>query len=439
MNFEALIKSCMASSDLAEKQKQADELVRSIQAYRIVIYGAGAAGTMLLSSLRLHRMEPVFFIDRRWKECDEVDGAPMYGPEKLAEVNSPDTLVILAINAEVIQSFNLEPLANIKKYCSNAATILTGFQVSRILRFAHCCKKMECGEAFPLIECLQCGTEVDLCHIYYRYLQQIAPGRRVLAREPSKKFDWFGCIMGQYCSLKCRNCCEHIPYLPDPVFSDYRTILSDCAKIAASSEFIRFIELVGGEPFLHPHFKQVLEGLLQIENVGYIKIFTNGTIVPEDDLLDILEDPRILINLSNYTAQAKGRQLESIYGTIAKLNDRGIRYLYSESKEWTDWGDFHDRGRTDEELTYNAAHCHCYNGHRLFQGKLYRCPHQYAGVQRGILELIDGEYIDLNGCGPDDLARKLDAFEDLPFTDGCRRCDMPFDCPVVPAGVQVDQ
>lgn len=439
MELELLIRNYMTSSDLEKKQQLAAEFVRSVRMYQIVIYGAGAAGTMLLDSLRLHDIEPIFFIDRRWKECEEVDGVAMYGPEKLAEVNSSDTLVILAINAEVIRVFNQGPVENIKKYCFDASVIFTGIQANRILRFAHCFRKMEQGEAFSLAECLDCGGETDLCPIYCKYLQQIAPGRKILAKEPSKKFDWFGYIVGQHCSLKCRDCCEHVPYIKNPVFSDYQTILSDCAKIAASSEFIRYIELIGGEPFMHPQFKQVLEGLLRIENVGYIKTFTNGTIVPKDDLLDVLEDPRIVINLSNYTAQAKGRQLDNIQRTIEKLNERKIRYVYSESKEWTDWGDFHDRGRTDAELIHNAAHCFCYNCHRVFQGKLYRCPHQYAGIQRGFMELKEGEYVDLNDGGPDDLAKKLDAFEELPFTDGCRRCDMPFDCPVVPAGVQLEQ
>ena len=244
--------------------------------------------------------------------------------------------------------------------------------------------------------------------------------------------------MGQHCSLKCKDCCECVPYFKDPVFSECSTILSDCSKIAASCEFIRYIELVGGEPFLHPQFQQVLEGLLQIENVGYIKIFTNGTIVPKGELLNILKDPRIVLNVSNYTAQAKGRLLENIYKTMSLLNENGIRYVYSESKEWTDWGGFHDRGRTEEQLIENFSHCFIANCHRVFQGKLYRCPRQYAGIQQGKMELTEGEYVDLNRCASEDLARELDAFEELLFTDGCRRCDMPFDCPVIPAGIQLD-
>lgn len=438
MNLNALLDSYMAGDTLEEKQKFAIEFMTAIQPLRIVIYGAGAVGRSLLHSLGRKGIRPLFFVDRRWEECGFVDGMALRSPETLREVNTCDTLVIMAINAEVIREFNQEPVENIRKYCPEAAVLYTGIHVNSLLRFADCFDKLNRGEIFDLAECLDCGAETELCRIYQEYLRRIAPGSKRLAKRPSKKFDWFGYIMGQHCSLKCKDCCECVPYFENPVFSEAGVILSDCEKIAASCSFIRYIELVGGEPFLHPQFRQVLEGLLRIENVGYIKVFTNGTVVPQRSLLEFIKNPRIVIDISNYTAQAKGRLLENIYRTMNLLNENGIRYVYSESKEWTDWGGFHDRGRTEEDVRNNASHCFCYNCHRAFQGKLFRCPHQYAGIQQGKMKLIEGEYVDLN-CGlPEELARKLDAFEELPFTDGCRRCDMPFDCPVVPAGIQLD-
>ncbi|MCI9664872.1 MAG: hypothetical protein HFI46_13505 [Lachnospiraceae bacterium] len=53
------------------------------------------------------------------------------------------------------------------------------------------------------------------------------------------------------------------------------------------------------------------------------------------------------------------------------------------------------------------------------------------------MSYTEGEYIDLNAYDSEELARRLDRFEELEFTDGCRRCDMPFDSPVIPAGIQL--
>lgn len=437
MDLNKIIGEYVSCNILNQKYGIAEKFLRILKGFKIIIYGAGAAGTSLLSALRQNGMEPDFFVDRRYRECHSVNGIKVCPPEMLAAVSSENAIVILAINAEVIRIFRKEPFENIKKFNPAIEVLPIGADVISILKFVHCHRRLQNNGRFNLTECLDCGGETRLCDIYQQYLYKIAVGHKTLADRKSKKFDWFGYIMGQYCSLKCKDCCEHVPYYKNPVFSKRETIISDCQKIAASCEFIRYIELVGGEPFLHPDFKEVLEGLLQIENVGYVKIFTNGTVVPKEEILRILENNRIVVDLSNYTSQATGRLLENIYETMEKLKEHNIRYVYSESKEWTDWGDFHDRGRSEQELAYNFEHCFCANCHRVFQGILYRCPHQYAGIQRGLMGYTEGEYIDLNAHDYDTLAQKLDAFEELKFTDGCRRCDMPFDCPVVPAGLQL--
>lgn len=424
--------------DPKRKQETAQLFADRLRAYQIIIYGAGAIGTSLLAALRMNGMEPVFFVDRRYDECPAADGVPVRAPDALAALPEGNAAVILAINAEVIRSFASEPLERLKKLRDDVEILREGVDVVRVLKIVHCSERLRKGETFSLKECLDCGGETKLCDVYQRYLYQTAVGRKALADKPSGTFDWFGYIMGQFCSLKCRDCCEHVPYYQEPVFSRCETVLADCEKIAASCEFIRYIELIGGEPLMNPDFERIVEGLLQIENVGYVKIFTNGTIVPNDEILRLLKNQRVVVHMSNYTAQAKGRLLENIYQTMKCLQDHGIPYLYSESREWADWGGFHDRGRAEEELAYNFSHCFCANCHRVFQGILYRCPHQYAGIRRGLMAYTEGEYIDLHSCTANELAEKLEAFEKLPFTDGCRRCDMPFDCPVVPAGVQLE-
>lgn len=438
MEFNKVIDEYMSCSIFEKKYEIAEKFVEMLKTYKLIIYGAGATGISLLDALRMNCMEPVFFVDRRYSETPIINGIKVCSPEALADIPTEGTIVILAINAEVIRGFNQEPLKNIRKYNKSIEMLSVGIDVTRILKFVHCYKKIHNDEVFNLAECLDCGGETRLCDIYQQYLYKIAVGRKTMANYRSKKFDWFGYIMGQYCSLKCKDCCENVPYYKNPVFSEYETIISDCEKIAASCEFIRYIELIGGEPFLHPEFQRVLEGLLQIENVGYIKVFTNGTVVPCETILKILENNRIVVNLSNYTSQATGKLLENIYTTMDKFKEHNIRYVYSESKEWTDWGDFHDRGRIEQELEYNFSHCFIANCHRVFQGILYRCPRQYAGIQRGLMRYTEGQYVDLNNCDYDALAQKLDAFEELKFLDSCRRCDMPFDSPVVPAGVQLE-
>lgn len=441
MNLNCMLDEFIECDSLTRKSELAKDFVEKIKSYDIVIYGAGATGMTLLRALQKHGLLPSLYIDRRYKECTEVEGIAMYGPEKLADVAPENTLIVMAINAEVIRKFNQEPFENIRKYAPDAEIIRTGIHMNSILRFERCCwaKSHNDFKDFSIVDCLDCGAEAKLCPLYQEYLREISIKRKEVKGTYSRKFDWFGYIVGQSCTLKCKDCCEHVPYLKNPVTSKLETILSDCRKIADSSEFLRYIELIGGEPFLHPQFKELLTGLLKIENVGYIKIFTNGTIVPDNELLDILENPRIVLTVSNYTHVVTGILLENIHRTIEKLKVRNIRYVYSESKEWTDWGGFEERGYSEEQVRHHFSSCFIANCHRVYQGILYRCPHYYAGIQRGLMPATEGEYVDINKWDHDELAQKLDDFKNLKFTEACKRCDMPFNCKVVSAGIQLEK
>lgn len=425
------------SNEFNEKSHICKMIISYLKSKNIYIYGGGAAGSTLTAALKEHNITPFLIIDRKYDVIKEVHGCKVASPESLSAADIENSVVIIAINAEVIRNFNNETYKNIEMYTNGIDLIEIGADITSILNFSKCAGKLKSGCPFDLVNCLECGAETRDCDIYKQYLKKIAHTPSVRFENLSKKFDWFGYIMGQYCTLKCKHCCEHVPYLKNKAFSSPDIILSDCKKIAQSCEFIRYIELIGGEPFMHPQLAKVVRGLLEIENVGYVKIFTNGTVVPDNEMIELLKNPRVVLNFSNYEGQVNGKLAENIQAFRKILNDENIRYIFSESKMWTDWGEFELRDRTDEQTAYNAAHCFCYNCHRAYNGILYRCPHQYAGIMKGKIGYITGEYIDLNKISSDDLGTALEAFENLPFTEGCKRCDMPFDCPEIPAAIQL--
>lgn len=424
-------------SSLHEKMILAGNVIEKLSAKIIVIYGAGAVGHSLLESLQRHKITPAVFIDKEYETIKTVNGIAVKSPESLAEFDADTSLLIIAINAEVIRRVKDSVYENIDRYNPNLTVVEDGAELVYAMNFSYCNQALQRGESLDLVHCLNCSAETKHCDIYENYLREIAilPSKKIT--EPSKKFDWFGYIMGQYCTLKCKHCCEHVPYMKNPVFVKKETIIEDCKKVAEACDFLRYIELIGGEPFLHPNFVNVLKELLEIKNVGYIKTFTNGTVVPSDELCDVLKNRRIVINFSNYTDQVKGKLLHNIYATINKLKKNNIPYIFSTSKLWTDWGGFELREKTDEQLKRDFRDCFCSNCHRLFNGIMYRCPHQYAGLALKKMQFIEGEYVEIHRLSNQELADALNKLEAVDFTDGCRRCDMPYDCPIVPAGLQL--
>lgn len=425
------------TSEETEKVNISDKIIKYLKSKNIYIYGGGAAGTTLTAALKEHDIRPFLILDRKYDVIKEIHGYRVASPEELSEADVENSIVIIAINAEVIRNFNSETYQNINRYAGNIDLIEVGADITNILNYKKCAENLKNGGSFNLVNCLECGAETRNCGIYRQYLKNISKKLSVKPQKVSSEFDWFGYIMGQHCTLKCKHCCEHVPYLKNKTFSSPEVIISDCTKIASACEFIKYIELIGGEPFLHPQLAEVVKSLLELENVGYIKIFTNGTVVPDEEMIRLLQNPRVVLNFSNYEGQVEGKLAENIQEFRKILADKKVDYIFSESKTWTDWGNFDLRERTDEQTAYNAANCFCYNCHRVYDGILYRCPHQYAGVMMECIGYTQGEYIDLNKTSPDELGMALEAFENLPFTEACKRCDMPFDCPEVPAAIQI--
>lgn len=425
------------TSDEDKKKNISEEIIGYLKNRNIYIYGGGNSGLTLTAALEEHNIRPFLILDRNYSAIKEIYGCPVVSPERLSEAEIENSVVIVAINAEVIRNFNSETYQNISKFAKDIDVIEIGADITSILNYAKCSEKLKNGVDFDIVDCLKCGAETRNCKIYGQYLRNIAKKPSVRSENLSAEFDWFGYIMGQYCTLRCKHCCEHVPYLKNKSFSDPEVIISDCAKIANACEFIRYIELIGGEPFLHPKLAEVVKGLLRLENVGYVKIFTNGTVVPNTEIIELLKNKRVVLNFSNYEGQVEGKLADNMNSFRKILADEKIDYIFSESKTWTDWGDFELRGRTDEQTAYNASNCFIFNCHRVYNGILYRCPHQYAGILLGYIGDNMGEYVDLNKTLPDELGVVLDTFENLPFTEACKRCDMPYECPDVPAAIQL--
>lgn len=425
------------SDSFENKAKIAADLVDGLKNKKIIIYGIGATGTQLTLAFQRYGVTPEFYIDRRWEQITEFFGRRVCSAEELSKLDVSEVCLVIAVNSEIVKSFDEDIYMNIYNNAKDIPVISNGMSLASIISYVNCYNKFKNKEKFDIVDCLNCGAESQGCSIYNEYLKLIAVGRKVVSIKPSKKFDWFGCIMGQTCTLKCKHCCECVPYFKERRFSKATEIIEDCRKIAASCEFLRYIDLVGGEPLLHPEFKKIIEGLLTVENVGFIKVFTNGTIVPNDEVLELFKNPRLVLTMSNYVGQVEGKLLDNILLFRAKLKEKNIKYICSDTKSWTDWGGFEMRNKTEEELVNDFRDCFDANCHKLFEGKIYRCPHQYAGVTLGDLELIDGEYVDVKKLNYDELGQALDDLKGIKYVDACKRCSMPYDAPEVPAGVQL--
>ena len=435
--IEAQIENFKNTNLVEKKIKICDEIVESLRQKQIIIYGAGAAGKTLYDALELHDLIPYCFIDRRAKEIVKYKQVCVKTIDEIESCSRDNVVIIVSVDPQLFKEYTSEIKNKLKEKFSNYEVVSYGRDLSFILKCLNCSLKLEQGGKFDIIDCINCGAESRGCEVFDNFLKN---DRTVVDRKLKNEYNqFFGYIVGKNCTLKCKYCCELVPYFKERGFVDKETIIKDCKKLASASNFNMYIELVGGEPFLHPDLPEVLDELLKIQNVGYVKVFTNGTVPPNARLIKVLQNPRIVLMWSNYMDVLPENLLHRVEETRKILDEANIKYIFSYSQTWLDFSTGFERNtKTVEQLENDFKDCHIANCHRLYKGMLYRCPHAYAAVQLNKLVVTEENSININKYDTGELSEKLYDFKNLKYTEACKHCSLPYDANEVPAAEQLE-
>jgi len=85
--------------------------------------------------------------------------------------------------------------------------------------------------------------------------------------------------LADHCNLNCRGCDNFSPLSPE-VFADVNVVERDCARIAElSNGKVNEIQLLGGEPLLHPQVTTFFEIVRKYFPTTPIKMITNGLLL----------------------------------------------------------------------------------------------------------------------------------------------------------------
>lgn len=399
----------------------------------VYLYGAGSYGRVLAEGLLSNGIAVEGFIDRYADRIEKIQGITIFSTDILHGLDRDQAVIIVASN---IQSVADSIVDAIFQYRNDLPVLKNGFDLGRVLQESICRRMLETGAQFDLGKCVGCGSEDHDCPICIEYLKKIS--KPVLYEYGCRQYDRIGYILGQYCTLRCRFCFEGVPRIPKPVFTAAETVLLDVQKFARGCHFLKYVELIGGEPFMHPEFKKILRGLLELENIGYIQIFTNATVVPDEELIEILKSPRIIVQVSDYYEFVDDNRKKKIDTAKEIIVREGIQHKFIANSSWMDMNCFEKLDKSPEAVQECLRSCALANCHRLFQGILYKCPHQYAGVQQGKLKLLEGEYVEIHRFSDEQLAKELAALKKIEYLDACEHCSI-IDGPVeVPPGEQMD-
>ena len=243
-----------------------------------------------------------------------------------------------------------------------------------------------------------------------------------------KNFDYF---ITSRCTLNCKLCSNYIPYLPNPFHTPKETAFREMREFFRIWDYADRIEFIGGEPLFHPEFFDILKESLRYEGqFGKIRITTNGTIVPSEDIFSLIRgsDKRIEFLLDDYGTLSKN--LTQIIEKCAKYDiPYRVDTYHGDSQYANGWIYFGDcttlRGYTEAEWKDVFRRCVVPTEHFVMvnNGKAFFCDYAMAMHQMNVALPEEGGYIDLfdDGIALEEKRERAKKIWQGPFST-CKYC-----------------
>lgn len=229
------------------------------------------------------------------------------------------------------------------------------------------------------------------------------------------------------CNLNCELCLNFNPYAAKPDVRSIEQVKEDIDLFFNCVDYVMLYHVSGGEPFLYPHFAEVIEylGTKYRHQILTLRTVTNGTVVPKDELLQRLSGIDFEITVDDYR-EAVPDSKEDFARLIEKLDRYHIKYEINKAEAWIDLAPTatdHSMW-TEEQLTEHFDNC-AQTWQELRDGKLYSCNYDGYATVAGINEQQKEEVFDLRTFTPErkkELVEFRLGYNDKGYTNLCRHC-----------------
>ncbi len=239
------------------------------------------------------------------------------------------------------------------------------------------------------------------------------------------------------CNLQCKLCAAHAPYYEKPWHPTIEELYHQVDRFFEIVDYIGHFSITGGEPLLRDDLGDVVRKLNVFSSrIGSLELFTNGTIIPNDDIMSAFKEygghikfvvdnygPNLSVNAENLAGLAR-RELPN---AVIELRDYCTIDMHCDG--WVDWGVGVNNNRTEEEaqaifnkcsLPQKLEFVSCLN-----DGVIYPCPQTRRCIELGYIPFDPKEAVDLFDRSYTDAEirqRIIDRYS-LPNLRACKFCN----------------
>lgn len=356
----------------------------------VIIYGTTVGGKIIYQCLQDVGIQVDFFCDRSGK-FTEFCGCPVKEPSFLCENDSYKVLNVLTRSFDSVCQY-MEQI-HYKKFYSCINLI-----------------KDKKAEDFKMLGCDR-ELVTDFLEKYPIYAGR---GHKEIFLPSLEVF------ITERCTLRCRDCSHLIPRYQSPADYSIDEIIKHLQNILKVVEKISDLIILGGEPLLHKGLCRILEWGYEQEQIGYLTIVSNGSVMPDEKLLSVLEKTKTRIRLSNY-----GKYSIKLNDIQKTCKEKGISCFVNDEL-WTDMGRIYKHNYKKEELKEIFTDCPFSYALLLLKGKIYRCAHV---AHLNNLQIIDSHVHDsvdvseITMKNVNEKKQEMREYMEVEYLEGCDLCN----------------
>lgn len=352
---------------------------------RALIYGAGVYGTLVKKILDYAKIEIYAFIDRKLAGT-YIEGIPVVAPEKIEEYRDCKIYIATKNYYSEIKRYLLDSgCENVSDIADILETDISKLQLSR-----------EEKDVWMQRKAYKIAVDMD--------------------KKVGNKFVHIEAVVTERCSLKCKDCSSLMPFYQNPCNVEVSDLIRWIKNLLSGVSYIGELRILGGEPFLNPRLTELITAFAENEKIGMLTIYTNGTVLPGNDILQCIRENNVLLHISDYGIGEKKREI-----LVQKCEELQIDYVVRKYDEWHEFGPFIENNMPSAGLEKMYQNCISANCYTVLNGRLYHCPRAAHAEKIGLLAKCENDCLNLEAEIMDSELIK-NFISDAKYIDACRYC-----------------
>ncbi len=239
------------------------------------------------------------------------------------------------------------------------------------------------------------------------------------------------------CNLRCKLCGSFSPYYDVHYHPDMQKLCGDVDRCFEIVDHVGICNISGGEPFLRSDFYEFINHVSKYkEKVDRFDVFTNGTILPSDKLLDSFSalGNKLRIVLDDYGPDFS-KSAQKVMDRLILLKDTRVdrRKYHSGDAHLGGWVDYgisaHSKRKSDEEAKRLFAKCANHTVIEfcapLLDGTLFPCSPLRRLVELNVIPARPDETFDLydKTYTDDEIRERIAALYSKDVLSACAYCN----------------